>query len=114
MTSATALRPSDETVTLKLPVPFFVAVYSPVLLIVPPPLLSCQVNVGGEVPGAQTESQVPNGPVRLLLGGEAHRPRLFRCLLAANADRYGCFSPVLGHAQGFRRMYVPSMLAVLR
>ena len=39
MTLASAVRPSAETFTSKVPVPFFGAVYSPVLLIVPPPLL---------------------------------------------------------------------------
>src|ERR1700730_4765120 len=48
VTLAWAFRPSAETVTWNVPVPFFGALYSPVLLMVPPPLLTCQVKVGCE------------------------------------------------------------------
>ena len=47
VTLAWALLPLAETFTWKVPVPLFGAVYSPVPLIVPPPL-TCQANVGCE------------------------------------------------------------------
>src|SRR5271157_442461 len=48
VTLAWAFRPLAETFTWTLPVPLAGAVYSPVLLMVPPPPLTCQVKTGGE------------------------------------------------------------------
>jgi len=49
VTVAWALRPLAETVTWKFPLPFCGAVYSPVLLIEPPPgLTTCQAKAGCE------------------------------------------------------------------